>query len=150
MPTYSYEDSVGQKSFSSDGRVRYFETRLDFAEIVAARASQGLTALVATDIIEAITIPADSVVLHAGLEVTKAETTNTTATFDLGYTTGSPAAANVFANDAASNAVAIHHTALAAPIVTGTADDAIDLLLNTAVPTDCVIRVFALVLDTTE
>lgn len=150
MPTYTYADSVGQRAYSSDARVRYYETRLDFAEVVAERASQGLTALVATDIIEAITIPADSVVLHAGLEVTKAETANTTATFDLGYTGGSPAAANVYANDAASNAVAIHHAALAAPIVTGTSADAIDLLLNTAAPTDCVVRVFALVLDITE
>jgi len=146
----AYEDTYGFRRFSSDARVRYYETKLDFAEIIAERAAQGATALAAADTLRAIALPANSVVLHAGLEIMTVESTNTTATFDLGYTGGSPAAANVYADDAAANALAIHHAALAAPVVTGSSADYIELLLNTAAPTDCVVRVFAAVLDPNE
>ncbi len=75
-----------------------------------------------------------------------AETTNTTATFDLGYTGGSPAAANAYANDAASNALGLKAADLANPTVVASADT-IDLLINTAVPTDCIVKAFAVVVN---
>lgn len=124
-----------------------FEVVLNFADIVAARAAAGATALAATDTLQIISLPAGSIVLSAGVNVITAETTNTTATFDLGFTGGSPAAANAYANDVASNSTGLKAADLANPTVVAAADT-IDLLLNTAVPANCVVEVFALVLNT--
>lgn len=124
--------------------VSKFEVKLDFAAIVAARSAAGATALAAGDTLQVIALPAGSVVLTAGLQVTTVESTNTTATFDLGFTGGSPAAANAYANDAPSNALGYTIASLANPTAV-TAADTIDLLINTDVPTDCVINAFAIV-----
>lgn len=129
-------------------QVSLLRTELDFAKIVAARSAASATALAAGDTMQVMPIPANSVVLHAGIRIKTAETTNTTATFDLGFLGGSPAAANVFCDDAPSNAVAVKQgTGLANPVVIGSSDDTIDLLLNTAVPANAVIVVFALVFN---
>jgi len=152
----AYTDSLGfnkgTAAFPAYGahRVSYVEVVLDFAKIVAARSAAGATALAAADTLQVISVPANALVLHAGFEVTTVESTNTTATFDLGFTGGSPAAANAFGNDVASNALAWSWAAgngLANPVVIGTSDDTIDLLINTAAPTDCVLRVFAFIVD---
>jgi hypothetical protein len=127
--------------------VSKFEVELDFAEIIAARSAAGATALAATDTLQIISLPAGSVVLSAGINVSVAETTNTTATFDLGFTGGSPYAANVYANDVVSNTTGLKAADLANPSVVVTADT-IDLLLNTAAPTNCVMKVFAIVANT--
>jgi len=124
--------------------VSKFEVTLDFAAIIAARLAAGATALAAADTLQVITLPAGSVILTAGLEVTFAETVNTTATFDFGFTGGSPAAANAYANDLASNALAYDIESLA-NLTAVTSADTIDLLLNTAAPTNCVVRAFAIV-----
>lgn len=151
MPTYT--DSIGYNR--GDGGypapagtafVSKIEVVLDFAKIIAARAAAGATALAAADTIQALRIPANTTLLHAGFRVTKAETTNTTATFDIGFLGGTPAAANVFGNDIASNAIASSNISLTSPI-TFTVADTIDLLLNTAVPQNAVVRIFAYVLD---
>jgi hypothetical protein len=124
--------------------VSKFEVTLDFAKIVAARSAAGATALAATDTLQVIALPAGSVVLTAGLQVTEVESTNTTATFDLGFTGGSPAAADAYANDLASNALGYGIANLANPTAV-TSADTIDILLNTDVPTDCVVKAFAIV-----
>jgi len=121
-----------------------FQVELDFAAIIAARSAAGVAALAATDTLQVISLPAGSIVLSAGVNVTSAETTNTTATFDLGFTGGSPYAANAYANDVASNATGLKAADLANPSVIVTADT-IDLLLNTAAPVNCVMNVFAIV-----
>ena len=121
-----------------------FQVELDFAAIIAARSAAGVAALAATDTLQVISLPAGSIVLSAGVNVTSAETTNTTATFDLGFTGGSPYAANAYANDVASNATGLKAADLANPSVVITADT-IDLLLNTAAPVNCVMNVFAIV-----
>lgn len=121
-----------------------FQVELDFAAIIAARSAAGVAALAATDTLQVISLPAGSIVLSAGVNVTSAETTNTTATFDLGFTGGSPYAANAYANDVASNATGLKAADLANPSVVVTADT-IDLLINTAAPTNCVVKVFAIV-----
>ena len=123
-----------------------FQVELDFAAIIAARSAAGVAALAATDTLQVISLPAGSIVLSAGVNVTSAETTNTTATFDLGFTGGSPYAANAYANDVASNATGLKAADLANPSVVVTADT-IDLLLNTAAPVNCVVNVFAIVAD---
>lgn len=149
----AYTDSLGfykgtaAYGAHSDKRIGYMEVELDFAKIVAARAAASATALAATDTLQVLQLPANSVVLHAGMEVIEAEATNTTCTFDLGFTGGSPEAANYFVNDGASNALAVLQTKLANAVVIGSAADTIDLLINTAAPTNCVLRVFALVFD---
>jgi hypothetical protein len=144
----AFTDSLGfNKGVAAypDGQAVYkFEVELDFAQIVAARAAAGATALAATDTLQVIALPAYSVVLAAGLNVVSAETTNTTATFDFGYTGGTPAAANVYADDAASNAVAMDSDNLANPTVIKTADT-IDILLNTAAPANAVVKAWAIV-----
>ena len=144
----NYTDTLGfnkgTAAFPDGSGVSKFVVELDFAEIVAARAAAGATALAAADTLQVISLPAGSIVLTAGLNVTKAESTNTTATFDLGFTGGSPAAANAYANDIASNAVAVSAANLANPTLVASADT-IDLLINTAVPTDCVVKAFAIV-----
>jgi hypothetical protein len=118
-----------------------FEVRLDFAAIVAARTAAGATALAAGDSLEIIPLPAGSVVLSAGCQVIRAETTNTTATFSLGTTGGTT---NLYTNALASNALGYGITNLANPVVYATTDT-VDLLLNTAVPANAVINVFAIV-----
>jgi hypothetical protein len=150
--TDSYGFNKGTAAFPAygDTRVSYVEVVLDFAKIVAARSAASATALAAADTLQVMQVPANAVILHAGFEVTKVESTNTTATFDLGFTGGSPAAANAFGNDVASNALAwswAAGTGLANPIIVGTSNDTIDLLINTAAPTDCILRCFAVVLN---
>lgn len=147
----AYTDSLGfnkgTAAFPADvTSVSKFLVELDFAAIVAARAAAGATALAATDTLQVINLPAYSVVLAAGLNLVKVESTNTTATFDFGYTGGSPAAANVYCDDFACTAVGMDSDNLANPTVVKTADT-IDLLLNTAVPTDCVLQAWAIVAD---
>lgn len=147
MPNYT--DTLGfnkgTASFPCDiGEVSKYSVELDFAKIVAARAAAGATALVATDTLQVINLPAGAVVLSAGIRVTRAETTNTTATFSLGYTGGSPAAANAYASATPSNALGYGIAALTSPTPV-TSADTIDLLLNTAVPANAVIKVFAIV-----
>lgn len=146
----AYTDTLGFNKGTAaypDGHgISKFTVELDFAKIVAARSAAGATALAAADTLQVISLPAGSIVLAAGLVVTKVESTNTTATFDLGFTGGSPYAANAYANDAASNALGLTAADLANPSVIVSADT-IDLLLNTAVPTNCVVEAFAVVVN---
>jgi hypothetical protein len=121
-----------------------FEVTVDFAEVKSARSAAGATALAATDTLQIISLPAGSIVLSAGMNVLTAETVNATATIDIGYTGGSPAAANVYGNDLATNSTGLKAADLANPTVVATADT-IDILLNTAVPEDAVIKFFAFV-----
>lgn len=145
----AYTDTLGFYKGSAafgahaDKRFGYTEVTLDFEKIVAARSAASATALAAADTLQVIKIPAGALMLAGGLNVTSAETTNTTATFDLGCTGGSPIAANAFANDIASNATSVNSTGLAAPVLFSSADT-IDLLINTAAPTNAVVKVWAL------
>jgi len=147
----AYTDTLGfnkgTAAFPADvNSVSKFEVKLDFAAIVAARAAAGATALAATDTLQVISLPANSIVLSAGINVVTAETTNTTATLDVGYTGGSPAAANAYGNDLATNSTGLKAADLANPTVVASADT-IDILLNTAVPANAVINVWAIVAD---
>ena len=121
-----------------------FEVTVDFAEVKSARSAAGATALAATDTLQIINLPAGSVVLSAGMNVITAETINTTATIDIGFTGGSPAAANAYGNDLATNSTGLKAADLANPTIVASADT-IDILLNTAVPENAVIKFFAFV-----
>jgi hypothetical protein len=117
-----------------------FEVKIDLAAVIAARLAAGATALAAADVLEAIPLPAGSVVLSAGCQVLEAETTNTTGTYSVGYGGATTAYTNALAN----NALGYGITNLANPTVFASADT-IDVLFNTAVGTNGVINVFAFV-----
>lgn len=124
--------------------VSKFEVTVDFAAVKAARTAAGATALSATDTMQIISLPAGSVVLSAGMNVLSIETVNATATIDIGFTGGTPAAANAYGNDLVTNTTGLKAADLANPTVV-IAADTIDILLNTAVPEDAVIKFFAIV-----
>ncbi len=145
----AYTDSLGFNKGTAAypanvTEVSKFEVTVDFAEVKAARSAAGATALAATDTLQIISLPAGSVVLSAGMNVISAETVNATATIDIGYTGGSPAAANVYGNDLATSSTGLKAADLANPTIVASADT-IDILLNTAVPEDAVIKFFAFV-----
>jgi hypothetical protein len=145
----AYTDSLGFNQGTAAypanvTEISKFEVTVDFAAVKAARAAAGATALAATDTMQIIKLPAGSVVLSAGMNVITAETVNATATIDIGFTGGSPAAANAYGNDLATNTTGLKAADLANPTVVVSADT-IDILLNTAVPEDAVIKFFAFV-----
>lgn len=145
----AYTDSLGFNQGTAAypanvTEISKFEVTVDFAAVKAARAAAGATALAATDTMQIIKLPAGSVVLSAGMNVISAETVNATATIDIGFTGGSPAAANVYGNDLATNSTGLKAANAAAATVVASADT-IDILLNTAVPEDAVIKFFAFV-----
>jgi len=145
----AYTDSLGFNQGTAAypanvTEISKFEVTVDFAAVKAARAAAGATALAATDTMQIIKLPAGSVVLSGGMNVSTAETVNATATIDIGFTGGSPAAANVYGNDLATNSTGLKAADLANPTIVASADT-IDILLNTAVPEDAVIKFFAFV-----
>jgi hypothetical protein len=138
----------GQHPSRSLGRLPYVvEKTIDFA--VATTAKGG--ALAAADVIEAIDVPAQSVVLNAGYEVTATITGD--VTIDLGVT---GVDADVFVDGAvlaAATAVGTFAQNAAAyqPVVLGAADT-VDLLIaasSTAISAGKV-RVWALVVDVSD
>jgi len=145
----AYTDSLGFNQGTAAypanvTEISKFEVTVDFAAVKAARAAAGATALAATDTMQIIKLPAGSVVLSGGMNVSTAETVNATATIDIGFTGGSPAAANAYGNDLATNSTGLKAADLANPTIVASADT-IDILLNTAVPEDAVIKFFAFV-----
>lgn len=149
----AYTDTLGFNKGTASmahgtGRLVWLEVEIDMATVIAARLAAGATALAAADTLQVLQLPAKLLILQGGISVTEAETTNTTGTFDIGFTGASPAAANVFGNDVANNAVAQTATGLAAPLLITTADT-LDVLFNTAVGTNCVFTVWVVGIDTT-
>ena len=145
----AYTDSLGFNQGTAAypanvTEISKFEVTVDFAAVKAARAAAGATALSAGDTMQIIKLPAGSVVLSGGMNVITAETVNATATIDIGFTGGSPAAANAYGNDLATNSTGLKAADLANPTVVASAYT-IDILLNTAVPEDAVIKFFAFV-----
>jgi hypothetical protein len=120
------------------------ENTINFASAVTAKGS----ALAAADVIEALQIPAQSIVLAAGFEVITAVTGSCTVSLGV---TGVTAAAYVSAFGVTSSlAVGDYATPATAgyPIVTKSADT-LDLLLVTETTTLSAgsIRVFAVIVD---
>jgi len=144
----TYTDSLGFDKGSaapaSTGVWRCYlqKVELNFATIVADRAAAGATALAATDVVEVLQIPARSQLLAAGGTVTTVESTNTTATFDVGDGDDPDGYAALLA----SNALATEsNTTLGAKFYDDA--DTLDVTLNVAAPTDCVLEVWAVLVD---
>lgn len=114
------------------------------------RVDTSLTGITNTnaDVYQAIDCPAGTKILDAWFYVVKPESTNTTATFALGITGGTT---DGFVSAATCDALGLHatngSTYTAAGGVTLTAADTIDLLVANAAFTDCIVDVYALVVD---
>lgn len=154
----TYTDSLGfnkgSAAFHAAGltKVNRVEVELDFAAIAAARSAAGATALTSGDVLEALPLPAKSLVLAVGLDVTTVE--GGTLTIDVGD--GSDTDGYLDGVDA--NTVASYASALA--LAEGTpntvvgygagkyysAADTIDVKLVNAADA-AVVRLWALVVD---
>lgn len=146
----AYTDTLGFNKGTADvlpdtyrKSLALVEVELDFAEIIAARSAASATALAAADSLAVLRIPAKCAVLSAGAEVTSAETANTTCTFDVGFTGGD---VDAYVDGLASNALGSAANATDS-VAYKTAADTLDVLILTAAPTDCVLRVWAIVVD---
>jgi hypothetical protein len=120
-------------------RVPYMvESIVDFAKQNAA----------AADVYRMIQVPAQTLIMHAGLEVVTALTTASTPTFDIEITGGTAnqfaAAYATYTADGYSPLVASSTTA---PDTLVTTADTIDLLVNTGTVTVGKIRVWAILCD---
>jgi hypothetical protein len=84
----AYTDSLGFNKGTpalfdrNERNVVLMEVELNFAKIAAARAAAGAAALAATDTLEVMPLPPSTLVLAAGVRVSKVE--GATATIDLG------------------------------------------------------------------
>lgn len=134
-------------------RTHMLEVTMDFAAITAARLAAGATALASADILNALRIPAMTLVQSVGLEVLTAGTAG--LTLDVGDGTAADgfhdgrdgAAAGSFVNTLVLSADAT-------PVVVGytngkyySAADTIDLVLVGQVPGALKVRLWALVVD---
>jgi hypothetical protein len=124
----------------------YFkEVLVDFAAAATAKGS----ALAAADVIEAISVPANTMILNAGFEViTVAGGESNDTTVDLGTGVDADGFVDGFDLDAAAAGAYGQNAAAFQPIVVGTADT-IDLTIATATtaPTSGVVRVWAVLID---
>lgn len=124
----------------------FVEKTIDFA---VAATTKG-TALAAADIIEAIDVPAGTMVLNAGFEVTAVATGESNDnTLDLGITgVDADCFVDGFDLDAAAAGAYAQNAAAFQPLIVGAADT-IDLLIATATtaPTGGKVRVWAVLCD---
>lgn len=128
------------------GSVPYLvDMTIDFAAAATAKGS----ALAAADIIECVNVPANTVVLTAGLEVVTALAGESSDTRLLLGVTGGDVDAFVASWDATAAAAGAYAPAAATvPVVFGSADT-IDLEIDaaTTAPTGGVLRVWAVMMD---
>jgi hypothetical protein len=130
------------------GSVPYLvDKTINFATAATAKGE----ALAAADVIECISVPVNTVILNAGIEITTVlggESNDTT--FDLGVT---GVDADVFVDgfdaDAAAAGAYAQNAAAFQPVVIGATADTIDLLIATATtaPTSGVARVWAVLMN---
>ena len=132
------------------GRKPYIiENTIDLA---VATSSKG-TALAASDVYQCLNIPAESVILHAGMEVTTALTgTSSDTAFDLGVTGGDvDNFVDGFDVDGASAGAYAPTAAAYAPVLVPAADT-LDILVQAQTGTTLTgkIRVFATLMDISD
>ena len=144
MATYDVTGVGGTTGHPSNGRTPYMvENTIDISQI------NGDAGAAQNDVIKCIDVPAETVVLHAGLEVITA--CSSSVVIDIGIT-GSAAGfsdpdAFVDAYDATGAAYAPRDVADAAPVLTTKVADTIDALIAGAASSAGKIRVFAILCD---
>jgi hypothetical protein len=127
------------------GRKPYMvEVEIDLAAAATAKGS----ALAANDVIEAITVGANTVVMFAGMEITAAPAGGDTCTVDLGIT-GGDVDAFVDGFTVTGGSVGDYATLAntACPILVTTSDTIDMLVLGTTPDTSGKIRVYAVLMD---
>lgn len=130
------------------GSVPYLvDVEIDLAAAATAKGS----ALAAADVIEAIDVPANTMILNAGMEVTTAVDGSASAdnAWDLGVTgVDADAFVDGFAIDTASAGDYAQNAAAFQPIVIGGTADTIDMLIQaaTTAPVSGVVRVWAVLM----
>lgn len=139
-------------SRSGNTRLPYtVEKHIDFAAAAAAKGS----ALAAADVIQAIDVPAGTIVLAAGLQLVKGVDGAASADtrLDLGVT-GVDADVFVDGFDPVARSAGDYaaQPAAFAPVVVGAAADTIDLLVqaSTTAPVSGEVRIFAVLLDVSD
>lgn len=154
MATISmYVDGEGHGSYFQSSKVPYLvETVIDWADAADEKGS----ALAAADVIQAIEVPAGSLVLQAGLQVIDVATGESAdVALDLGYGGDVDLWVDGFDLDAAAAgayATLVGDAAAGAgagPVLLLSSADTIDVLIQaaTTAPTGGSIRVFALIVD---
>jgi hypothetical protein len=129
------------------GAVPYLvDVTIDFAAAATAKGS----ALAAADVIEALSVPVDTVILNAGMEVITAlggESSDTT--FDLGTGVDADNFVDGFDADAAAAGAYAQNAAAFQPVVVGATADTIDITIATATtaPTSGEVRVWAVLMN---
>jgi hypothetical protein len=129
------------------GSVPYLvDKNIDFAAAATAKGS----ALAAADVIEAISVPANTVILNAGIEIiTVLGGESSDNTFDLGTGVDADNFVDGFDSDAAAAGAYAQNAAAFQPIVVGATADTIDITIATATtaPTSGVARVWAVLMN---
>lgn len=155
----TYTDSLGfnkgSAGFRAEGlnKVTRMEVVLDFAAIAAARSAAGAAALASGDVLEIMPVPAKSLVLRVGYDVTTAE--GATATFDLGDGSDTDGYLNdISLNSVASGVMSLALAEGAPNTISGysngkyySAADTIDLVVNSNSVDAAKVRIWALVQD---
>ena len=139
--------AAGYTAGRTAGSVPYLvDVSIDFAAAATAKGS----ALAAADIIECISVPANTLILNAGIEViTVLGGESSDTALDLGVTgVDVDVFVDGFDGDAAAAGAYAQNAAAFQPVVIGTADT-IDLLIAaaTTAPTSGVVRVWAVLMD---
>lgn len=143
MPTYNLTTGAEAGLHPAHARTPYLvENTIDIGTINSSAGP------IATDILQVLAVPPQSVVLGAGIEVITAVTSTGSPTFDLEITSGT---ANqwVAAKDAtaAYAALVAESSTTQRALVTATGGDTIDITVNTADCTAGKIRVWAIIMD---
>lgn len=129
------------------GSVPYLvDKNIDFAAAATAKGS----ALAATDVIEAISVPVNTVILNAGMEIiTVLGGESSDNTFDLGTGLDVDVFVDGFDADAAAAGAYAQNAAAFQPVVVGATADTIDITIATATtaPTSGVVRVWAILMN---
>lgn len=129
------------------GAVPYLvDVTVDFAAAATAKGS----ALAAADVIEALSVPVDTVILNAGMEViTVLGGESSDTTFDLGTGVDADNFVDGFDADAAAAGAYAQNAAAFQPVVVGSTADTIDITIATATtaPTSGEVRVWAVLMN---
>jgi hypothetical protein len=122
------------------------ERYIDFAAAATAKGE----ALASADVIECISVPVNTVILNAGLEIiTVLGGESNDNTFDLGTGVDADVFVDGFDADAAAAGAYAQNAAAFQPLVVGATADTIDITIATATtaPTSGVVRVWAVLMS---
>ena len=140
--------AAGATAGRTAGSVPYL---VDVVVDFAAAATEKGEALAAADVIECISVPTNTCILNAGLEViTAAGGESNDTTYDLGITgVDADVFVDGFDGDAAAAGAYAQNAAAFQPVVIGATADTIDLLIATATtaPTSGKVRVWAVLMN---